>query len=112
MKTKVRKMLVVACLGLASGSPLSAQQPKLWATFGGHRGPVWAVAYSPDGKALASGSDDLAIKLWDVKTGKELATLDGHAEWVTSVAYSPTGKTLASGSGDTTIKLWGIPAAK
>jgi WD40 repeat protein len=63
------------------------------------------VAFSPDGKTLASGSDDNTIKLWDVATGKEQATLKGHTAWVASVAFSPDGKTLASG-GDTTVRLW------
>ena len=58
------------------------------------------MAFSPDGKTLASGSMDKTIKLWDVATGKEQATLKGHTGWVSSVAYSPDGKTLASGSGD------------
>jgi WD40 repeat protein len=66
------------------------------------------VAYSPDGKTLASGSEEDTIKLWDVGTGKERATLKGHRNEVTSVAYSPDGKTLASGSRDYTIKLWDV----
>jgi WD40 repeat protein len=80
------------------------------------------VAFSPDGKTLASASWDQTIKLWDVQTGKELATLKGHTGWVTSVAFSPDGKTLASaggerseessGSADRTIKLWDVQTGK
>ena len=73
---------------------------------------VCCVAFSPDGKTLASGSEDKTIKLWDVATGKEQATLKGHTEWVKSVAFSPDGKTLASGSGDSTIKLWDVATGK
>ena len=70
------------------------------------------MAFSPDGKTLASGSSDRTIKLWDVATGKEQATLKGHTGCVYSVAFSPDGKTLASGSEDKTIKLWDVETGK
>jgi WD40 repeat protein len=76
------------------------------ATLQGHNDQVFSMAFSPDGKTLASsGSSDGMIKLWDVATGNERATLKGHRGVVTSVAFSPDGKTLASGSRDDTIKL-------
>ena len=65
-----------------------------------------AVAFSPDGKTLTSGSRDKTIRLWDVNTGQQKATLEGHTGWVLSVAFSPDGSTLASGSWDRTIRLW------
>jgi WD40 repeat protein len=70
------------------------------------------VAFSSDGSTLASGSFDNTIKLWDVKTGKELQTLTGHSYSVTSVAFSSDGSTLASGSDDETIKLWDVNTGK
>jgi hypothetical protein len=73
----------------------------------GHSDPVAAVAFSPDGKTLASGSQDNTIKLWEAATGQLIRTLSGHTDPVTSVAFSPDGKTLASGSADQhTMKLW------
>ncbi|MCC5644224.1 serine/threonine protein kinase, partial [Nostoc sp. CHAB 5824] len=66
----------------------------------------------PDGKTLASGSEDKTIKLWDVSTGKALKTLTGHSSKVNSVVFSPDGKTLASGSEDKTIKLWDVSTGK
>ena len=100
--------LGVAWLSLVATPPLSAQQATN--TLNGHTGAVDSVAFSPDGKTLASGSDDSTIKLWDVATGKERTTLKGQINEVTCVAYSPDGKTLASGSHDNTVKLWN-PAA-
>ena len=111
--------LGVGSLALLPLSPLAAQEPKLRDTLKGHTSWVRSIAFSPDGKTLASASSDSTIKLWDVATGKEQATLEGHTNVVHSVAYSPDGKTLASGQTangppppDKTIKLWDIPAVK
>ncbi|NJO61887.1 MAG: hypothetical protein HC836_27690 [Richelia sp. RM2_1_2] len=73
-----------------------------------HEDLVYSVAFSPDGKTLASGSLDNTIKLWDIGSSKLLTTLSAHQDSVYSVAFSPDGKTLASGSGDNTIKLWNL----
>jgi RNA polymerase sigma factor (sigma-70 family) len=73
---------------------------------GVHYGGVLAVAYSPDGRLLASGSEDGTVRLWDAAAGRELHALRGHGREVASVAFSPDGKVLASGSLDNTIRLW------
>ena len=74
----------------------------------GHRGTVFGVAFSPDGKTLASGSRDGMVIVWDVATGRKRATLDGHpSKWVWSVAFSPDGTCLASAGGDDGTCLWG-----
>ncbi|BCM88445.1 hypothetical protein IAD21_00276 [Abditibacteriota bacterium] len=74
----------------------------------GHSSMVETVAYSPDGRELASGSSDNTIKLWDVQTGLLLRTLTGHTGIINSVAFSSDGRKLASGSMDNTIKLWNV----
>jgi len=76
----------------------------------GHSDVVGGVAFSPDGKLLASASRDHTIKLWEVVSGIELRTLRGHSSGVNSVAFSGDGKLLASGSDDKTIKLWDVGA--
>jgi WD40 repeat protein len=77
-------------------------------TLTGHSSGVISVAYSPDGKQLASASRDNTIKIWDISSGKAVKTLTGHGDTVRSVAYSPDGKQLASASFDKTIILWDL----
>lgn len=96
----------------------------------GHDKPVRSISISPDGKILASGSEDKTIKVWNLETGKKILTLKGHSDGfnsygefysdsvnlynseIYSVSFSLDGKTLAMGSTDDTIKLWNLETGK
>ncbi len=74
----------------------------------GHPGMVYNVAFSPDGRFLATVSDDLTARIWDVASGLELRVLRGHWSTVSSVTFSPDGRYLATGSYDGTSRIWDI----
>lgn len=74
----------------------------------GHGGIVWSLAFTADGKTLASGSWDKTIRLWNVGKGTERLVIKGHSKGIRSVAFAPDGKTLASGADDATVRLWTV----
>jgi predicted NACHT family NTPase len=73
---------------------------------------VLSLAFSPDGKLLATGDVDGLVRLWDAATGRELLICKGHTNRINSIAFSPNGEILASGSGDQTAKLWNIKSGE
>jgi WD40 repeat protein len=85
---------------------------KIISTFSGHKDAIYALALSPNGKILATGSYDQKIKLWDVDTGRELKTLSGHNGCIFNLAFRPDGKILASASADRTVKLWDVESGQ
>ena len=92
----------------APGSPSAPVPPShLSRTLTGHTSTVWVAAFSPDGRLLATTSDDDTARLWDPATGDCLRTLTGHTEYVNGVAFSPDGRLLATASDDGTARLWG-----
>ena len=107
---------------LPDGRPVSAGGSSIGSEFGevkiwdlatgraldlsGHTQLIQALACSPDGRRLATGSLDFTIKLWDTTTGEEVFTLRGHTSGVLSVAFSPDGRRLASASIDRTVRVW------
>ncbi len=106
MKTKFFYILFILLLISTIYLPNTSAQEIPYTVLKGHSRSVNSVAFSPDGKTLASGSYDRTIRLWDRSTGDIKNTLTGHRYGVQSVAFSPDGQTLTSGSGDTTIRLW------
>jgi len=77
----------------------------------GHTAAVPSIAFSPDGKQLASGSLDKTVKLWDVSRGQEIRTLTEPTAAVFSVAFSPKGKRLAAAGEDKIVRLWDLDTA-
>lgn len=101
-----RKVFISLFLLVLFSKPIgAAEKPEIFVQLG-HSSSILSIAFSPDGRYLASGSEDMTIKLWDVSTGREIRMFWGHGVGVASVAFSPDGRHIASGSRDKAINLW------
>jgi WD40 repeat protein len=91
-------------LDTTAGGPQSRALNLLWLRE--HRGPVTSIAWSPNGRCLASSTSDGSVQIWDASTGRQLNSLSGHHNSAFSLSWSSDGLRLASGSDDQTVKVW------
>ncbi len=107
-----------ALLAVATGSSGVTGEVRIYAgdelrhTITAHRDLIYDLAFSPDGKILATCGYDRLIRLWDTTTGKPIRDLKDHSDAVYAVAFSPDGRLLASGAADRAVKVWDVATGK
>jgi eukaryotic-like serine/threonine-protein kinase len=102
------------CQAEASKQSTSASHPfgKLFTTYSKHSAAVLDIAWSPDGKKIASASADKTVHIWNAKSKNPILIYRNHAKPVSAVAWSPDGSRIVSGSWDTTVQVWNVPTGR
>lgn len=104
---RLRSILVLGALGaLATTAHANAVRTMT------HTGSVRAVAYAPNGAAIAAGGADKTVTVWNANTGKRVRSLTGHTGRINTIVFSPDGKLIASGSSDRTVRIWNAKTGK
>lgn len=94
--------------GLSRISEENATQIEPFLTLTGHTAPIIVVEYSPNGRLIASGSEDATVRIWDSSDGSLVHELIGHMEIVNDLSFSPDGTILASASNDGSVRFWDV----
>ena len=105
---------IVTAFGGPLGSDTEDSRLSLWdaasgerlRVLSGHKKPVTAAAFSPDGRRIVTASDDQTARLWDTANGEQLHVLSGHTETLNSAVFSPDGQRIVTASDDQTARLW------
>lgn len=104
MKGIISALIIFSLFVVAHYS--SADEPLRPVMQNWHSGSVLCISFSPDGRYIASGSNDKIIKLWEATTGKLIRKIEGHADMILSINFSPDGRYISSGGWDKTVKVW------
>lgn len=99
-------------VGRRGGETKGPIGPEALATFAGNAGPVWSIAFTPDGKRLAMGIDDGTVKIWDVANRRLDSTMPVHPGPVWTTTISSDGQLMATGHDDGSVHLWDVATEK